>query len=105
MKSGSFKIKASKWVQISISEWLFIMKYYGKFTYFYVALINLSGLQLDNFLTKRTNKKSAYKINKEDLEAFEIRKQVVLLLKKHFFKILFIYKRKTSSSKEYLKTF
>jgi GT2 family glycosyltransferase len=104
-EGGSFKIKAPKWVQISISEWLFIMKNYGKIIYFFVALINLTGLQLDNALTKRHNKKLGNKVNNQDLESFEIRKQVVLLLKKHFFKILFIYKRKTSSSKEYLKTF
>jgi GT2 family glycosyltransferase len=104
-EGGSFKIKAPKWVQISISEWLFIMKYYGKFTYFFVALINLTSLQLDNVLTKRNNKRIGHKVNDQDIEAFEIRKQVVLLLKKYFFKILFRYRRKTSSSKENLKTF
>lgn len=104
-EGGSFKIKATKRIQISISEWLFIMKYYGKFTYFFVALINLTGLQLENALTKRNNQKSGINVNNQDIETFEIRKQVVLLLKKYFFKILFFYKRKTSSSKEYLKTF
>ena len=104
-EGGSFKIKATKWIQISISEWLFIMKYYGKFTYFFVALINLTGLQLDNFLFNRHNKKTGNKVNDQDLESFEIRKHVVSLLKKYFFKILFSYRRKTSSSKEYLKAF
>ena len=104
-EGGSFKIKAAKRIQISISEWLFIMKYYGKFTYFFVALINLTSLQLDNHFTRRKNKRRVNKDNDDDLEAFEIRKQVVLLSKKYFFKILFFYKRKSSSSKEYLKTF
>lgn len=102
-EGGSFKIKAPKWVQISISEWLFIMKYYGKLVYFFVALINLSGLQLDNFLTKRTNKKIGYEINKEDIEAFEIRKQVFILLKQNLWKILLKFRRKTSTSEVYLK--
>jgi GT2 family glycosyltransferase len=104
-EGGSFKMKATKRIQISISEWLFIMKYYGKFTYFFLALINLTGLQLDNHFTSRKNKRRVNKINDQDIEAFEIRKQVVLLSKKYFFKILFFYRRKTSSSKEYLKTF
>lgn len=104
-EGGSFKIKATKRIQISISEWLFIMKYYGKFTYFFVALINLTGLQLENALTKRHNQKLGINVNNQDLESFQIRKQVVLLLKKYFFKILFRYRRKTSSSKDYLKTF
>ena len=102
-EGGSFKIKAPKWVQISISEWLFIMKYYGNIIYFFVALINLTGLQLDNALTKRHNKKLGNKVNNQDLETFEIRKQVVFLLKKNFFRILFKYNRKTSSSPDYLK--
>lgn len=104
-EGGSFKIKATKRIQISISEWLFIMKYYGKFTYFFVALINLTGLQLENALTKRHNQKLGINVNNQDLESFQIRKQVVLLLQKYFFKILFRYRRKISSSKDYLKTF
>lgn len=104
-EGGSFKIKAPKWVQISVSEWLFIMKTYGKIAYFFVALINLTGLQLDNFLEKKNKKKAGNQVNDQELEYFEIRKQVVLLLKKYFFKILFNYRRKTSSSEKYLKTF
>ncbi len=104
-EGGSFKIKASKWVQISVSEWLFIMKYYGKFTYFFIALFNLTGLQLDNFFIKRAIKKKSDVANYELVEDYELRKQVIVLLKKYFFKILFSFNRKTSSSKDYLKVF
>ena len=104
-EGGSFKIKTSKWVQISISEWLLVMKNYGKIAYFFVALMNLTGLQLENFLLNRHIKKTGSKVNDNDLESFEIRKQVVSLLKKYFFKILFSFRRKTSGSKEYLKAF
>lgn len=104
-EGGSFKIKANKWVQISLSEWLFIMKHYGKITYFFIALVNLTGLQLDTILTNRHLKKNRNTIKADDLEYFQIRKEVIVLLKKNFFKILFSFKRKTSSSKHYLKTF
>jgi hypothetical protein len=104
-EGGSFKVKAPKWIQISLSEWLFIMKHYGKITYFFIALVNLSGLQLDNYLTKRAYRKHNKNILVEDIEKLEIRKEVIVLLKKNFFKILFRFKRKTSSSKHYLKTF
>jgi GT2 family glycosyltransferase len=104
-EGGSFKIKAPKWVQISVSEWLFIMKYYGKFTYFFIALFNLTGLQLDNFFIKRAIKKKSDVANNELVEDYELRKQVIVLLKKYFFNILFSFKRKTSSSKDYLKVF
>lgn len=104
-EGGSFKLKAPKLVQISVSEWLFIMKIYGKFTYFFVALINLTGLYLDVFLTKKHIRKNGIELNDQECESFEIKKQVVILLKKYFFKMLFNYKRKTSTSKEYLKTF
>lgn len=104
-EGGSFKIKAPKWVQISVSEWLFIMKYYGKLTYFFIALINLTALQLDNYFLRKLIKKNINEENKMLREDFELRKEVVFLLKKNFFKILFRYKRKTSSSKEFLNVF
>lgn len=104
-EGGSFKIKTPKKVQISISEWLLIMKYYGRFTFLLIAWINLTGLQLDNFFAKRLIRKEGMQANKEDIESFEIRKQVIVLFKKYFFEILFKYKRKTSGSKKYLKTF
>jgi GT2 family glycosyltransferase len=104
-EGGSFKIKTSKWVQISVSEWLFIMKYYGKFVYFFVALLNLTGLQLDNFFIKRAIKKNSDVPDLELIEDYEMRKQVIVLLKKYFFEILFRFKSKTSSSKDYLKVF
>jgi GT2 family glycosyltransferase len=104
-EGGSFKIKAPKWVQISVSEWLFIMKYYGKLTYFFIALINLTALQLDNYFLRKLIKRNINEENKMLMEDFELRKEVVFLLKKNFFKILFRYKRKTSSSKEFLNVF
>jgi GT2 family glycosyltransferase len=104
-EGGSFKLKANKWVQISLSEWLFIMKHYGKISYFFIALVNLTSLQLDTILTKRHIKKNHNTIKVEDLEYIEIRNEVIVLLKRYFFKILFSFKRKTSSSKHYLKTF
>lgn len=81
------------------------MKHYGKITYFFIALVNLTGLQLDTILTNRYLKKNRNTIKANDLEYFQIRKEVIVLLKKNFFKILFSFKRKTSSSKHYLKTF
>ncbi len=102
-EGGSFKIKASKWIQISISEWLFIMKNYGKITYFFVALMNLTGLQLDNFFTKRMIKKKSEILNDEILDHYKLRKEVENVMKKSFFTILFKYKRRTSSATSYLK--
>lgn len=103
-EGGSFKLKAPKRVQISISEWLFIMKYYGKFIYFFIALINLTGLQLDNFFTRLKLKKAEGNFSDEMLNEFEIRIEVVKLLKKYFFKILFNFHKNTSSSSNYLRT-
>lgn len=102
-EGGSFKIKATKWIQISLSEWLFIMKNYGKVTYFFVALINLTGLQLDNYLTRRMIRRKPNCQYDEILEQYELRKEVKDVMKKRFFKILFRYKRKTSSAASYLK--
>jgi GT2 family glycosyltransferase len=102
-EGGSFKIKAPKWVQISVSEWLFIMKYYGKFKYFFIALFNLSGLRLDYFFLKRLIKSKGNEVDHQLIEDLALRKEVLFLMQKIFFKILFRYKRKTSASKEYLK--
>lgn len=102
-EGGSFKVKAPKWIQISLSEWLFILKIYGRFTYFFIALINLTGIQMDIFFTKRVIKKKPETVTEEILEQYEIRKEVENVLKKSFFKVLFKYKRKTSSAVNYLK--
>jgi GT2 family glycosyltransferase len=102
-EGGSFKVKAPKWIQISLSEWLFILKIYGRFTFFFMALINLTGIQLDNFFTKRIIKNKPERVNDEMLAQYQIRKEVEKILKKSFFKVLFNYKRKTSSAANYLK--
>lgn len=102
-EGGSFKIKAPKWIQIALSEWLFLLKGYGKMTYFLIALINLTGIQLDNFFMKRQIRNNSTAVNEEFLEQYKMRKQVAKVLKSNFLKILFGFKTKTSSSSKYLK--
>jgi len=102
-EGGSFKVKAPKWIQIALSEWLFLLKGYGRIVFFFIALVNLTGIQLDNFFMKRQIKKKSSEVNEQFLEQFEVRKQVERVLKRNFFKILFQYKTKTSSSINYLK--
>jgi hypothetical protein len=53
-------------------------------------------------MKRQINKKSS-EVNEQFLELFEVRKQVERVLKRNFFKILFQYKTKTSSSINYLK--
>lgn len=102
-EGGSFKVKAPKWIQIALSEWLLIVKGYGKFVFFFVGLVNLSGIQLDNFFVKRQIRKNASAVSEELFEQYKVRKQVEKVLKRNFFKVLLKYKSKTSSSPVFLK--
>ncbi len=102
-EGGSFKVKAPKWIQIALSEWLFVLKGYGKFVFFFIGLINLTGIQLDNFFIKRQIRKNTSAVNEQFLEQYNVRKQVEKVLKRNFFKVLFRYKSKTSSSPIFLK--
>jgi GT2 family glycosyltransferase len=102
-EGGSFKIKAPKLIQIALSEWLFLLKGYGRFVFFFVALVNLTSTQLDNFFMKRQIKKKSAEVNQQYIEEFEVRKQVERVLKRNFFKILLRYRVKTSSSINFLK--
>lgn len=96
-EGGSFKIKENKILQINLSEWLLIMKVYGKFIFIPVALYHLLGLWLDNILSNKIE------LNEEQNVLNEIRKKTISLYKRYFFKILFYYSQKPSSQKNFLK--
>lgn len=99
-EGGSFKIKENKWLQISLSEWLLIMKVYGKFVFFFVALFNLLGLFLDNILYRMSRKRST---NPDAEILFDLRKKTISMYLKNFWKIIFYYSCKPSSAKDFLK--
>ena len=102
-EGGSFKIKAPKWIQIALSEWLFLLKGYGKIVFFIVALVNLTGIKLDNYFIGRQLRKNTSGVNEQFIEQYNLRRQIELVMKRNFFKVLFKYKKKPSSSPNYLK--
>jgi GT2 family glycosyltransferase len=102
-EGGRFKIKAPKWIQIALSEWLFLLKGYGKIVFFIVALVNLTGIKLDNYFTRRQLRKNTSGVNEQLIEQYNLRRQIELVMKRNFFKVLFKYKKKPSSSPNYLK--
>lgn len=102
-EGGSFKIKAPKWIQIALSEWLFLLKGYGKIVFFIVALVNLTGIKLDNYFVGRQLRKNTSGVNEQLIEQNNLRRQIELVMKRNFFKVLIKYKKKPSSSPNYLK--
>ena len=88
-EGGSFKIKAPKWIQIALSEWLFLLKGYGKIVFFIVALVNLTGIKLDNYFIGRQLRKNTSGVNEQFIEQYNLRRQIELVMKRNFFKVLF----------------
>ncbi len=95
---GSASANFSGWRhgQIIISDWLGLLKMYGKLYFLICMLIFRLNISMDDFF---------YFINKtkRNEEIKEIRDFEKKIFKKYFPIILFQYSRKTSSAKEFLK--
>lgn len=100
-EGGSFVVKEGKYKQIILSEWLLVMKLYGKAAYLqfvFIAAFNLFCDQLLYVLAKMRGKLSG-----KDHEEQVIRTWKWEMLKQHCGTILFCYKRATSSANKFLK--
>lgn len=95
---GSASSNFSGWRhgQIITSDWLGLIKIYGKPYYLLCMLVYRFNLFLDDFFYLLNQKK-------RNLEIKEIRDFEKKIFRKYFFKILFNYNRKTSSAKQFLK--
>jgi GT2 family glycosyltransferase len=94
--SASGNFSGWRYGQIIISEWLGILKIYGRPYLFFCMILIFLNIILDNFF---------YMINKRKRNS-EIKKMLILyrtVFFKYFPKILFYYSKRTSSSKEFLK--
>ena len=80
-----------------------LLKGYGKIVFFIVALVNLTGIKLDNYFLERQLRKNTTGVNEQLMEQYILRRQIELVMKRNFFKVLLKYKKKPSSSPNSLK--
>ncbi len=82
--------------QIIISDWLGVLKIYGRLYFLFCMLIQFTTIILDNFFYF-VNKKSR---NQDTKKMLDMDKEMFV---KYFPKILFSYSQKTSGAKKFLK--
>lgn len=101
LNSGSSAFSEWREGQVSISEWLYFLKTRGKAYY----ICGISLLYLKHFVDKVVfiKKKLFNNIEENDLQLKKYRRFEIKLLKGYACKILFNFKRKTSSSQVFLK--
>ena len=87
--------------QITLSEWFYFMKVFGKFKF----ILMTSLILFNHFLDSLFSLKSKLNGNKSESEkiAKETRKMELELIRKYFFRIIFNYNTSPSSGKTYLK--
>ncbi len=100
-EGGSFAVKEGKYKQIALSEWLLVLKLYGKLGYLlfvFLQGINNASDAFFYFQANWRNKKSA-----EDERSKNERQWRAQIFKRYFSYILLHYSRKTSAALNYLK--
>ena len=100
INSASYSVER-KSAQLTISQWLYILKTKGYFTYTKLILNNYSSIFVQNLYYLKN--KIQGKISQVDIESKKQRKEIKKLLNRYAFKILFEFKRRPSSSRKFLK--
>lgn len=100
-EGGSFTVKEGKYKQIVLSEWLLVMKLYGKGAYLLFAFIIAFNLLCDEVFYRLSEVRG--RATENDRKENQIRTWKREILKLFFTTILFHYKRATSSAEKFLK--
>ena len=98
---GSSTIKETRQNQITLSEWLFIMKIYGKAAYMVFVFITALNLFCDELFYRQAYWRG--RLTEGDLTERTLRSWRWNMVKRYFTVILFNYHRRTSSAKNFLK--
>lgn len=101
VEGGSFTLSERKFMQITVSHWLLVMKIYGKILFCIFVLVTLFNLSADELLF-RVGKLSG-RTSEEEEKKSQRRKKEFRLMQQCIFPILFHYKQKASTSKYNLK--
>lgn len=100
-EGGSFTVKEPKLKQLALSEWLFIMKVYGKAAYVLFAFITAFNLLCDQLFYLQSKWRG--RVTGQDERERTMRGWKWAMLKQYFTTILFTYKQTTSSADKFLK--
>lgn len=100
-EGGSFTVKESKYKQIMLSEFLLVMKVYGKLAYIAYVLCTIANLVCDDLLYLKS--KSKLKSDAAQVQAAQVRLWQWQLIRQYFSRILFCYAARPSSGEQYLK--
>lgn len=87
--------------QLIISRWMYILKTRGYFAYIFLIWLNYFNIFCDEVLYLKNKVRG--KITELDTESISYRKFILKVSNQYMFKILFKYRRKPSSSRNFLK--